>query len=211
MDEFPGVEGGLGSLALRLGQAISGIVSLVYICLANNFYSFTSFCFLVTTMGLVVPWSLTLAVSDAYTICAIQSTRPIKILSVIVVGDGLLATLTLGASCSAASVADALMAYEAPVCKGKACIKFRIAAVMAFLSWSLLFASFLLNFWLLATLTLGASCSAASVADALMAYEAPVCKGKACIKFRIAAVMAFLSWSLLFASFLLNFWVLPST
>ncbi|CAL5367159.1 unnamed protein product [Camellia sinensis] len=75
MDELPGALGTSASLALRLGQAIFSIASLFFMCLDVEFYGYTAFWvtklgkgFLVTIMGLVIPWSLTFALVDAYSV-----------------------------------------------------------------------------------------------------------------------------------------------
>lgn len=43
MEELPGALGTSGSLALRLGQAIFAVGSLLFMCLDVEFYSYTAF------------------------------------------------------------------------------------------------------------------------------------------------------------------------
>ncbi|GFP80976.1 CASP-like protein aralydraft_485429 [Phtheirospermum japonicum] len=86
MEELPGALGTSASLALRLGQAIFAVASLLFMCLDVEFYSYTAFCFLVTIMGLVIPWSLTLAVVDVFSVFVKRPARQRGILSIIVLG-----------------------------------------------------------------------------------------------------------------------------
>ncbi|KAL0396661.1 UNVERIFIED_CONTAM: CASP-like protein 5C1 [Sesamum calycinum] len=149
MGELPGALGTTGSLGLRLGQAIFAVSSLLFMCMSVDFYSFTAYCFLIMAMGLVVPWSSTLALVDTFSICVKRPVRPPGILSIVIVGDWVLSLLSLAASTSAASVTDLLLSSRDPFCTGKMCIRYQLAAAMAFLSWCLLFTSLLFNLWLL--------------------------------------------------------------
>uniref|UniRef100_A0A175YDL0 CASP-like protein n=3 Tax=Daucus carota subsp. sativus TaxID=79200 RepID=A0A175YDL0_DAUCS len=151
MDEVPGSVGTSASLALRLGQTIFSSASLLFMSLGVPFYSYTSFCFLVTIMGLVIPWSFTLALIDGYSVlvkCPIRRSG-MAILVMIIIGDTVLSILTLAGACSTASVADLLMKADAPYCPSKVCSRYQLSATMAFLSWSLSLASSLFNLWLL--------------------------------------------------------------
>ncbi|XP_057456349.1 CASP-like protein 5C1 [Lotus japonicus] len=152
MDEFPGSVGTSASLSLRLGQTICSSASLLFMSLGVEFYSYTSFCFLVTIMGLVIPWSFTLAVVDGYSTLVKCPVRQPGILLIIIVGDWVLSTLTLAAASSTASVVDLLLNSDGSFCPIKFCCRYRISAVMAFLTWSLSLASSLFNLWLLPSL-----------------------------------------------------------
>eukprot|EP00268_Persea_americana_P066379 TRINITY_DN9013_c0_g1_i3.p1 TRINITY_DN9013_c0_g1~~TRINITY_DN9013_c0_g1_i3.p1 ORF type:complete len:122 (-),score=13.82 TRINITY_DN9013_c0_g1_i3:25-390(-) len=68
MDEMRGSLGTSSSLSLRLGQALFSLASLLFMSVGVQFYSYSAFCYLVTIMGLVIPWSLTLAMVDVYSI-----------------------------------------------------------------------------------------------------------------------------------------------
>ncbi|QHN99106.1 CASP-like protein [Arachis hypogaea] len=109
MDELPGSVGTSASFSLRLGQAIFSSSSLLFMSLGVEFYSYTAFCYLVTIMGLVIPWSFTLALVDGYSVLVKCPIRQPGILMIIVVGDWILSTLTLAAACSTASVVDLLL------------------------------------------------------------------------------------------------------
>ncbi|KAL3616447.1 hypothetical protein CASFOL_039837 [Castilleja foliolosa] len=51
MEELPGALGTSASLALRLGQAIFAVASLLFMCLDVEFYSYTAFCLLGNNNG----------------------------------------------------------------------------------------------------------------------------------------------------------------
>ncbi|KAK3022995.1 hypothetical protein RJ639_044989 [Escallonia herrerae] len=81
---------------------------------------------MVTIMGLVVPWSFTLALVDGYSVlveCPIRRQGIQLVLSI----------LTLAAACSTTSVV------------ARFCNRYLISAVMAFLAWFLSAASSLFN------------------------------------------------------------------
>ncbi|CAN1823212.1 CASP-like protein ARALYDRAFT_485429 [Linum perenne] len=86
-DEVPWSMGTNASLALRLGQTIFSTASLLFMCLHIDFYSYTAFSYLVTVMGLMIPWSLTLVVVDAYSVFVKYLPHQPRILLVIVAGD----------------------------------------------------------------------------------------------------------------------------
>ncbi|MCL7040310.1 hypothetical protein MKW94_001121 [Papaver nudicaule] len=89
MDELllAGSLGTSASLTLRLGQTIFSSASLLFMSFGVEFYSYTAFCYLVTVMGLVLPWSFTLAMVDAYSLCAKCPLRQPGILWIIIMGD----------------------------------------------------------------------------------------------------------------------------
>ncbi|KAL6551681.1 hypothetical protein OROGR_007835 [Orobanche gracilis] len=151
MEELPGAMGTSASLALRLGQTIFAVASLLFMCLGVEFYSYTAFCFLVTIMGLVIPWSLTLAVVDVFAVFIKRPARQRGILSIIVIGDWALSFLSLAASCSTASVTSLLLVSEG-FCDAKLCTRYQLSSAMAFLSWFLSLSSSLFNLWLLPSL-----------------------------------------------------------
>ncbi|CAH1420841.1 unnamed protein product [Lactuca virosa] len=135
-EELPGAIGTSASLALRLGQTVFSVASLLFMCVGVEFYAYTSFCFLVTIKGLTIPWSLTLAMVDAFSVFVKRPSRQIQIVSIIVIGDWVLSFLSLAAACSTASVAD-FMITEAGAffCGRKLCSRYQLSAAMAFLSW----------------------------------------------------------------------------
>ncbi|XP_038999753.1 CASP-like protein ARALYDRAFT_485429 [Hibiscus syriacus] len=152
MEQVPGALGTSASLALRLGQIIFSSASLLFMCLGVEFYSYTSFSYLVTVMGLVAPWSLSLALVDAYSVFIKCLPRQPRVLLIVIVGDWALSFLSLAAACSTASVTSLLANAGTSYCPSKLCSWFQFSAAMAFLSWFLSFASSLFNLWLLPSL-----------------------------------------------------------
>ncbi|GAA0186896.1 hypothetical protein Leryth_022516 [Lithospermum erythrorhizon] len=152
MDDLPGAIGTSASLVLRLGQAVFSVASLLFMCLDVEFVSYTPFCFLVTIMGLVVPWSLTLAFVDAFSVLVKRPPCRKGTLSIIVIGDWVLSFLSLAASCSTASIANLMLASGGTLCDPKLCSRYQLSSAMAFLSWFLSLASSLFNFWILPSL-----------------------------------------------------------
>ncbi|KAI3675211.1 hypothetical protein L1987_84797 [Smallanthus sonchifolius] len=147
------VTGTSAGFALPLGQTIFSSASLLFMAFGVQFYSYTSFCFLVTIMGLVIPWSFILALLDGYSVLVTCPVRQKGILFIIVIGDWqLLSTLALGAASSAASVVDVLLTADGSVCGPRICSRYLISTVFAFLSWFLSMASSLFNLWILPSL-----------------------------------------------------------
>ncbi|PPS13901.1 hypothetical protein GOBAR_AA06659 [Gossypium barbadense] len=170
MEAVPGALGTSASLALRLGQTVFSAASLLFMCLDVEFYSYTSFsftmlerakvllvptasyCYLVTVMGLVTPWSVSLALVDAYSVFVKGLPRQPRVLLVVIVGDWALSFLSLAAACSTASVTSLLVNVSSTYCPSKICSRYQLSAAMAFMSWFLSFASTLFNLWLLPSL-----------------------------------------------------------
>ncbi|GAB4853941.1 hypothetical protein Ancab_018150 [Ancistrocladus abbreviatus] len=151
-DEVPGSAGTTASFSLRMGQAIFSSAALLFMSLGVEFYSYTSFCFLVTIMGLVIPWSFTLGLVDGYSVLFKCPLRQPRLLSIIIIGDWVLSILTLAAACSTAGVVDLLLKAEESMCPPKICRRYLISASMAAFSWFLSMASSLFNLWLLPSL-----------------------------------------------------------
>ncbi|CAN6563082.1 unnamed protein product [Malus baccata var. baccata] len=152
MDELPGSLGTSASLALRFGQTIFSTASLLFMCLDVEFYSYTAFCYLVTVMGLVVPWSMTLMIVDVYSVFFRYLPRRPRITTIIILGDLALSYLSLAAACSTASTTYLLVHLGRSYCPAKLCTRYQLSAAMAFLSWFLSLGSSLFNLWLLPSL-----------------------------------------------------------
>ncbi|KAH7566485.1 hypothetical protein ACOSP7_022992 [Xanthoceras sorbifolium] len=148
----PGAMGTSASFALRLGQTVFASASLLFMSFRVEFYGYSSFCYLVVVMGLVIPWSTTLALVDAYSILLKYVPRQPKIMWVVIIGDWVLSFLSLAAACSTAGVIDLLLDTGQPYCPVKLCRRYQMSAATAFLSWFLSFASSLFNLWLLPSL-----------------------------------------------------------
>lgn len=82
-----GAVGSAGSLGLRVGQAVFSSASLLFMSVGVEFFSYTAFCFLVTIMGLVIPWSCTLAMIDVYSVFVGCPLRVPGVMVIVVVGD----------------------------------------------------------------------------------------------------------------------------
>ncbi|XP_014508558.1 CASP-like protein ARALYDRAFT_485429 isoform X1 [Vigna radiata var. radiata] len=152
MEELPGAFGSSASLALRLGQTVFSTASLLFMCLDVDFYGYTAFCYLVTVMGLVIPWSITLLVVDAYSVFIKCLPLQRRLVMIVFLGDLILSYLSLAAACSTASVTDLLLDADRSYCPAKLCGRYQLSAAMAFLSWFLSSASCLFNFWLFPSL-----------------------------------------------------------
>ncbi|KAK1293615.1 hypothetical protein QJS10_CPB17g02571 [Acorus calamus] len=151
MEGTPGSLGTGASLSLRLGQALFSTASLLFMSVDVQFYSYTSFCFLVTIMGLVIPWSSTLALVDIYSIFTRCHLRQPGVMVIVVIGDWVLALLSLAAASASASVVAILASAGGSYCPPKFCGRYQLSAAMAFLSWFLTAASSLFNLWLVAS------------------------------------------------------------
>ncbi|XP_059293736.1 CASP-like protein 5C3 [Lycium ferocissimum] len=149
MDELPGTMGTSASLALRFGQCLFSIASLLFMFLGVPFYSFSALCFMMTVMGLVMAWSLTLVMVDVFSVLIQRPYHQPGIISVVVLGDWVLSFLSLAASCSTASVAEYLIRSSSPNCSGNLCTRYQLSACMGFFAWFLTLASALFHLWLL--------------------------------------------------------------
>ncbi|RYR28400.1 hypothetical protein Ahy_B01g052512 [Arachis hypogaea] len=108
--------------------------------------------YLVTVMGLVIPWSITLLVVDAYSVFIKCLPHQRRLIFMILLGDMVLSYLSLAAACSTAGVTDLLLDADGSYCPPKLCSRYQLSAAMAFLSWFLSSASCLFNFWILPSL-----------------------------------------------------------
>uniref|UniRef100_A0A0D3FPI5 CASP-like protein n=2 Tax=Oryza TaxID=4527 RepID=A0A0D3FPI5_9ORYZ len=158
-----GAVGSAGSLGLRVGQAVFSSASLLFMSVGVEFFSYTAFCFLVTIMGLVIPWSCTLAMIDVYSILVGCPLRVPGVMVIVVIGDWIeiknfacnlfqvLAILSLAAASSSAAVIDLLLQFHGSHCSPRFCGRYQLSAMMAFLSWFLTAASSLFNLWFIAS------------------------------------------------------------
>lgn len=103
--------------------------------------------FLVTIMGLVIPWSCTLVMIDVYSIFVGCPLRVPGVMAIVVVGDWVLSILSLAAASSSAAVIDVLLQFHGSQCTARLCERYQLSAMMAFLSWFLTAASSLFNLW----------------------------------------------------------------
>lgn len=145
---------------------------------------FKIFCsYLVTVMGLVTPWSVSLALVDAYSVFVKCLPRHPRVLLIIIVGDW--------------------------VCNKIFCFVIITITLSSFPQLDDKFCCI----WLqaLSFLSLAAACSTASVTSLIVSSAGPSgCPSRLCSRYQLSAAMAFLSWFLSFASTLFNLWLLPS-
>ncbi|XP_019163536.1 PREDICTED: CASP-like protein 5C1 [Ipomoea nil] len=88
------------SFLLRVSQVVCSVAAVLFMCAAAGL--------LVIVMGALIPWSVTMAVVDAFLVfIRALAPRPRVILMVVII-DWILAMLSLAASCAAASTADFL-------------------------------------------------------------------------------------------------------
>uniref|UniRef100_A0A1J3H6B5 CASP-like protein n=2 Tax=Noccaea caerulescens TaxID=107243 RepID=A0A1J3H6B5_NOCCA len=152
MERVPGSFGTSASFALRFGQIIFSSASLVFMCFDYDFYDFTTFCYLTTVMAFVTPWSISLALTDTYSVLVKRLSHEARVLSVVVAGDFLLSFLSLGGACAVASATELLLSIDAPICGDNLCSHYQVSATLAFLCWFLLLSSALFNLWSLPSL-----------------------------------------------------------
>ncbi|KAL6894159.1 hypothetical protein ACP4OV_008257 [Aristida adscensionis] len=146
-----GAVGSAGSLGLRVGQAVFSSASLLFMSVGVEFFSYTAFCFLVTIMGLVIPWSCTLAMIDVYSVFAGYPLRLPGVMVIVTLGDWVLSILSFAAACSSAAVIDLLLQFHGAHCSPRFCGRYQLSAMMAFLSWILTAASAIFNLWFVAS------------------------------------------------------------
>ncbi|XP_026400090.1 CASP-like protein 5C1 [Papaver somniferum] len=136
------------SFTMRIAQIVFYCSSLLFMSLGVEFYGYTAFCYLVTVMGLLIPWSFTLAVVDGYAVIIGSRLRQPGIQMIVIIGDWVLSLLALAAACATAGVIDLLPQLKGSHCPSSLCSRYQISAIMAFLSWFHTAASALLNLWL---------------------------------------------------------------
>jgi hypothetical protein len=138
-------------------------------------------------MGLVVPWSCTLAMIDVYSILMGCPLRVPGVMVIVVVGDCV---------CSFAS---------ATLCSFS---KLSVLPSHVHISNK----QFLLKicFQVLSILSFAGACSSAAVIDLLLQFHGSHCSPRFCGRYQLSAMMAFLSWFLTAASALFIFWFLVS-
>ncbi|XP_010531206.1 PREDICTED: CASP-like protein 5C1 isoform X2 [Tarenaya hassleriana] len=137
------------SFVLRLGQTLFSSASLLFMCFDDEFYAYTAFCYLVTIMGLVTPWSVTLALVDAYSVIVQRLPLQARVISVIMAGDFVLSFLSLGGVCASSSVVGLMKGAGTSFCGETLCSRYQLSATMAFLSCLLSLCSTFCNLWLI--------------------------------------------------------------
>ncbi|XP_077225693.1 CASP-like protein 5B3 [Tasmannia lanceolata] len=150
MKNFPGTPGTIIGLSLRVSQFSFAAASIASMSTSVGFTNYTSFCYLIASMGLLVFWSLGLACLDTYSLARKTVLHNPLLICLFVVGDWFTATLSLAAASSSAGI-SVLFDRDLGYCKQMECWKYQISIVFAFMSWILTQISSLIMFWLLAT------------------------------------------------------------
>ncbi|KAK9283039.1 hypothetical protein L1049_011267 [Liquidambar formosana] len=152
MKDLYGSPGKVSGLLLRIGQCVFAAASIGVMVSASGFSSYTAFCYLIASMGLLVLWSFALACLDMHALRLRRDLRNHILVSLFVVGDWVTALLSLAAACSSAGVV-VLFAKDTNLCRSQhlSCLRFQISISFAFISWFLLAVSSHVMFWLLAS------------------------------------------------------------
>ncbi|XP_059447254.1 CASP-like protein 5B3 [Corylus avellana] len=150
MKDFPGTPGTFTGLVLRISQCIFAVGSIASMATTTNFSSYTAFCYLIASMGLQVIWSFVLAMLDAHALVRKKVLHNPILVSLFVVGDWVMATLSLAAASASAGV-TVLYFGDLGSCKlGEECQKYQMSVALAYMSWVTIAISSLIMLWLLA-------------------------------------------------------------
>lgn len=144
------------------------------------------FCsYLVTVMGLVVPWGMTLVIVDAYAVFVRCFPRQPRIIIILIGGDLVCAFYLYISGWTTWQFLSFLN-----LCK-QTIFMFDLSQALSYLS-------------------LAAACSTASTTMFLHDADPSYCPAKLCTRYQLSATMAYLSWFLSIGSCLFNLWLLPS-
>ncbi|CAK7342794.1 unnamed protein product [Dovyalis caffra] len=153
MKEIIGGPGTVSGLLLRIGQCCFAAASLSIMASAIGFSSYTSFCYLIASMGLQFLWSFGLACLDIYALRGKKDLQNPVLVSLFVVGDWVTAMLSLAAACSSAGVVI-LYARDLNFCKihpDLPCSRYEISILLAFITWLQVSISSHVMLWILAS------------------------------------------------------------
>ncbi|XP_057959509.1 CASP-like protein 5B3 isoform X1 [Malania oleifera] len=151
MNHFPGTPGTLSGLVLRISQSFFAIGSTASMATASGFFNITAFCYLVASMGLQIIWSSGLAFLDAYALMKKKAVNSPVLVSLVAVGDWVIATLSLAAASASAGITVLYFSDIGGCNYGGDCPKYQMSVALAFLSWIMIALSALLLFWILAS------------------------------------------------------------
>ncbi|XP_073021547.1 CASP-like protein 5B2 isoform X1 [Primulina eburnea] len=153
MKEVFGSPGKRSGLVIRIGQCLCAAGSVGIMASASGFSTTTAFCYLIGSMGLQVLWSFGLACLDIHALRFNKDLLNHFMVSLLVVGDWVTATLSLAAASSSAGVM-VFFTRDTSVCAIEtkfACIMFQISITLAFATWFLIAYSSCVTFWLVAS------------------------------------------------------------
>ncbi|CAN6988934.1 unnamed protein product, partial [Brassica rapa subsp. trilocularis] len=95
MENVPGSFGTGFSFALRSGQIFGSSTLLIFMCLHYDSYDFNTFCYLTTLVAFVTPWSILLALADAYSLLLEKLPHKPSVISMVLACDVVLSFLCL--------------------------------------------------------------------------------------------------------------------
>ncbi|KAL3585689.1 hypothetical protein D5086_012556 [Populus alba] len=161
MKEIIGGPGTVSGLLLRIGQFVFAAASISVMTSAIGFSTYTSFCYLIASMGLQLLWSFGLACLDIYALRRKKDLQnPVLVSLFVVVGMTnnslnlqVTAMLSLAAACSSAGVV-VLYARDMNFCKihpELPCSRYEISILLAFITWLQVSISSHVMFWILAS------------------------------------------------------------
>ncbi|KAF9665116.1 hypothetical protein SADUNF_Sadunf16G0088700 [Salix dunnii] len=153
MKRIIGSPGTVSGLLLRIGQFLFASASISTMASAIGFSTYTSFCYLIASMGFQLLWSFGLACLDIYALKRERNLQNPVLLSLFVVGDWVTAMLSLAAACSSAGVV-VLYARDMDFCKihpDLPCRRYEISVLLAFITWLQVSISSHVMFWILAS------------------------------------------------------------
>ncbi|XWS67119.1 hypothetical protein CRYUN_Cryun05aG0259500 [Craigia yunnanensis] len=153
MKELIGSPGTVSGLTLRTTQCAFAAASIGVMVSATDFFNYTAFCYLIASMGLQLLWSFGLACLDIYALRRKRDIQNPVLVSLFVVGDWVIAMLSLAAACSSAGVI-VLYARDLDFCRVHnhlPCRQFEISIILAFITWVLIAMSSHVMFWILAS------------------------------------------------------------
>ncbi|KAM7278824.1 hypothetical protein ACFE04_005958 [Oxalis oulophora] len=135
MKDLAGTPGTLSGLSLRILQCVLAIASIASMVTAARYSKFTAYCYLIAAMGLLVIWSFSLAFLDAYSLIRKKVLRNPIVVTLYVIGDLVISTLSLAAASAAAGITVLFFNDLGHCSYGEQCQKYQASVVLAFMSW----------------------------------------------------------------------------
>ncbi|KAI3907895.1 hypothetical protein MKW92_052788 [Papaver armeniacum] len=127
---------------LRMLQLAFSCAAVALMTTDDDAYECVAFSYLLVTMSLMVPWSLTLGIAQGFSdLTGYPLFQPRIMKMAIIIGDAVLSFMSLAAACSAAAVIDYV-----PELKGTS--RYHLAAALTFFTWVPVASSALMNLWL---------------------------------------------------------------
>ncbi|OWM67185.1 CASP-like protein 5B2 [Punica granatum] len=147
-----GRPGTVSGLMMRTGQFGFAAASISAMLSSGDTSKFTAFSYLVASMGFQVLYSFALACLDAYALKKNRDLQNPVSVSFFAIGDWVTSMLSLAAACSSAGII-VLYLHDFELCNRShlPCLMYEISVIFAFIAWGLLFMSFQVMLWILAS------------------------------------------------------------